>query len=329
MHPYHIPAPTPAEFHAAAFGKVVIITGAAQGIGFAIAERFAISGAKAVIIADLDPNLGIAAKERIEHGAVFIGCDVSSWTDQVQLFRETIKRFGHVDLVVCNAGINPELMVGGECDYLVELEDGDEEYLRPQTKVFDVNLTGVVYSVRLAMHHLSRDGGGRIVVIDSAASYIPVPDQALYSASKHGILGLVRSTSKRRECSKHRISISMVAPWLTETRVTSGIFQEAISKAIPVSSPRDVASAVSTVVTQPLEKINGKSLWVQGQLSTKSIPEWALRTGSYREILALCGSRQAWSRTSKLIADEEAVWESLATLFYRACRARTYAGVGS
>lgn len=257
----HLQIPTPEKLRAATEASTVIITGAGQGIGYAIAETFAKAGAN-VILADIDENLGKAAARKIGHGAIFVRCDVASWNDQVCLFQEAIKTFSRVDIVICNAGINPELILSGKFDFLAEDED-----LCPITKVLDVNLTGSVYGVRLAMNHF-KAAGGRVVIIGSAASYVPVPGQELYTASKHAVLGLMRSVSKRKACLENGISISMIAPWFTETQMTRGVSKEAI-EGVLTSSAYDVALAVSIVVTLPLQRANGMSIWVQGQIYTE------------------------------------------------------------
>lgn len=249
----------------------MIVTGAAQGIGFAIAQQLADSGAK-VVVADVDEQIGKEAVREIANDTQFIRCDVASWKDQLHLFQKTVEAHGRIDLVVCNAAINPELMPSGsrKHDYLMdEYEENGAQQLRPPlTKIFDVNINGVAYNVKLAMHHMSRTGGGRIVVVGSAGSYIPVPDQALYCASKHAVLGLVRAVSKRKECLENGISVSLLAPWLTQTRMTEEVSRH-LAAGVSISSPRNVAAAVANFVTQPLEKVHGKSIWVQGSTYTE------------------------------------------------------------
>lgn len=264
--------PSSEELREWASDKVVIITGGALGIGFAVAQLFANAGAK-VVIADIDEVVGKEAERKLGHGALFIRCDVTSWTDQVHLFKQAVSTFKRIDLVVCNAGINPELVPsnGSKYDYLVdEYEPASPDVLRPPTtKIFDVNIVGVTYNMKLAMHHmLANANGGRIVVMGSAASYVGFDDHALYCTSKHAILGLVRATSLRKECLENDISISLVAPWVTHTRMTQA-FINSLPSSVSISSPQDVAAAVAILVTQPVDKVRGKSLWVQGQTYTE------------------------------------------------------------
>ncbi|KAI1135162.1 hypothetical protein F5Y05DRAFT_183760 [Hypoxylon sp. FL0543] len=259
------------DLRSAAAGKVVVVTGAAHGIGFATAELFARAGAK-VVIADVNQDVGDKAAAELGGSTIFVKCDVSSWEDQTALFQKAIATHGRVDLLVCNAGINPELMFsnGTQYDYLrEEYEEDKPDVLRaPSTKVLDVNVLGAVYGVKLAIHHMSRSGGGRVICLGSLASYMAVPEQTLYCASKHAILGLVRATSKRKECLDNGISISMVAPSLTDTRMTAAVPQSARGGVL-VSSPRDIAAAVSILAAQAIEESRGKCVWVQGKTCTE------------------------------------------------------------
>jgi len=270
----HLQPPSTEEVRSAVISKVAIVTGAAQGIGFAIANLLAISGAK-VIIADIDENLGKKAEDKIGHSALFIKCDVTSWSSQINLFLRTIETHGRIDLVICNAGVNPELMVhpdlhgeastSAKYDFLSDiLDEKNPGNLRcPTGKIFDVNITGVVYNIKLAIYHMLREGG-RIVVIGSTGSYFGIHNMPLYAASKHAVLGLIRSISGRAECLENGISVSMVAPSITETRMTMEVSKE-LPENVVISSVHDITSAVSMAITQPKGNINGKSLWVQGQ----------------------------------------------------------------
>ncbi|KAH8684372.1 hypothetical protein BGZ60DRAFT_367298 [Tricladium varicosporioides] len=278
-----LPIPTPEEVRSAVRGKVVIVTGAASGIGYATAQMFASSGAQ-VIIVDRDEDLGSQAAEKIGYGAIFSKCDVTSWEDQRQLFSNSYLKYGSIDVVVCNAGIDPEIILASNpkdekvhearnqvrFNYLAdEVEPQTNGGLKcPPNTIMDVNVTGVIYGVKLSVHYMRKSGGGRIVVIGSAAAYIPVPEQSIYCASKHAVLGLVRATSQRGECKENNIAISMVAPWLTVTPLTS-MLESNLTRHVPVSSGADVSIAVAINVIRPWEHVNGKSIWVQGQTYTE------------------------------------------------------------
>lgn len=276
-------APTPEEVRAAVQSKVVIVTGAASGIGYATAQMFANSGAQVVVV-DRNEGLGSLAAEKIGHGAIFTKCDVTSWEEQRQLFTSAFLKYGRIDIVVCNAGIDPEIIFAGNpndekvrearnqvrFDYLAdEIETTIKGDLRcPPNTIMDVNVTGVMYGIKLSVHYMRKAGGGRIVVIGSAAAYVPVPEQSIYCASKHAVLGLVRATSQRSECKENNIAISMVAPWLTATSLTSKLDKN-LTRHVHVSSGADVSIAVAIHLTRPWENANGKSIWVQGQTYTE------------------------------------------------------------
>lgn len=173
-------------------------------------------------------------------------------------------KYGSIDVVVCNAGIDPEIIFSSDpndemarearnqvrFNYLAdEVEPDTKGDLKcPPNTVMDVNLTGVMYGIKLSVHYMRKAGGGRIVVIGSAASYIPVPEQSIYCASKHAVLGLVRATSQRSECKENNIAISMVAPWLTATPLTSKLDNN-LTRDVPVSSGANVSIAVAINVT--------------------------------------------------------------------------------
>ncbi|CAG8977784.1 hypothetical protein HYALB_00010869 [Hymenoscyphus albidus] len=256
-----------------ATGKVAIVTGGALGIGFAVAQLFTSAGAK-VVIADIDDEVGKESVKKLGENAFFVRCDVTSWADQVHLFEHVASTFKRIDLVVCNAGINPELVPsnGKKYDFLIdEYESANPELLKPPaTKILDVNVFGVLYNIRLAMRYmLANKNGGRIVVMGSAASYMGFDDHAMYCTSKHAILGLVRATSLRKECIENDISISLVAPSVTHTRMTEAFINH-LPVEIAVSTPGDVAQAVAILATEPVEKVRGKSLWVQGKTYTEA-----------------------------------------------------------
>ena len=275
-----VPRPDPAILQDTVKDKVAIITGAARGIGFATASLLASHGAR-VILVDISEEALKHACSEIGLGSTYKTCDTSNWSDQEELFNWTVRTFGCVDIVVCNAAVNPEIallqtqdvdkrreMSGMvEYNYLADekTDDGTTRLKKPSTKIFDTNIDSIVYGLKLAIHHMKGRGrGGRIVIVGSAGSYVPVPSQPLYTASKHAVLGLVRSTSLIEEVLQSGISISMVAPWLTLTSMVEGL-EATLAPHTLKSSPGDVAWAIAHAASAPAEAVNGKGLWVQGE----------------------------------------------------------------
>ena len=270
--------PSEAELRSGLRDKTVIVTGGSQGIGFAIAHLCVSSGAT-VIIGDINSDTGEKAATELGNNTLFVKCDVSKWSDQLHLFSKAISHSpkNRLDVMVCNAGINPEMVFFNATDdkeraeaqtqvkfnYLADEMDGDE-LARPPSTILDINLFGVIYGVKLAVHHMKKFGGGRIIVTGSAASYIGMSPQDVYCASKHAVLGLVRATSQKPELEQNNIAIGLIAPWLTETAMTSSVYQP-YTKGAPRSSPSDVAAAVGMLAVRDREQVNGKAIWVQGK----------------------------------------------------------------
>lgn len=103
-----IQRPTPEFLSSKVKSKVAVVTGSASGIGYATAKLLAEHGAHVVVV-DLNTEQSQKAAESIGHGAISHACDVTSWTQQVELFHWVISKFGALDLVMCNAGVDPEV----------------------------------------------------------------------------------------------------------------------------------------------------------------------------------------------------------------------------
>lgn len=275
-----IPRPNSETVNSLVKDRVAIVTGAARGIGFATAFLLAQHGARVVLV-DLHEDALKKACATIGHGATYQTCDVSDWDQQVALFDHVTKTVGAIHLLVCNAAINPEIALlqtsqpekqahmasqvkyNYLADELDTRHESETHLQRPSTQLFDVNVNSVIYGLKLGIHHMKSSGGGRIVVVGSAASYVPVPSQPLYTASKHAVLGLVRSTAQISEVVDAGISISWIAPWLTLTPMVDGL-QAATHPDTLKSSPEDVAWAI--VVAATVEEGNGKGYWIQGEV---------------------------------------------------------------
>jgi len=159
-------------------GSVVVVTGGAQGIGAAVAERLSELGAR-VVVADLADGSDLATRL----GGLFVQCDVSDPVQADNLMAQAAAAYGRVDVVFANAGVRGDSPVGDGFDVT--------EYRR----VMGVNVDGVVFTVQAALPYLRASGGGRIVVTASMAGLMPVPMDVAYAASKAATVGFVRSAS--------------------------------------------------------------------------------------------------------------------------------------
>ena len=188
-------------------GKVVLVTGAAAGIGMATAEAFAAAGAR-VIASDVDVENGQVVVQSITANggdAVFIPCNVAD-AEQVQsLVKQIEADYGRLDCAFNNAGI--EIERG-------KLADGDEAVF---DRIMDVNVKGVWQCMRFEIPLMLKSGGGAIVNTASVAALGAAPKMSIYAASKHAVLGLSRSAAV--EYGKQGIRVNAVCPAVIDTEM--------------------------------------------------------------------------------------------------------------
>ncbi|KAH9055930.1 NAD(P)-binding protein [Lactarius vividus] len=199
-------------------GKVVVITGAASGIGKETALTFGRHGAR-VVIGDLDTVGAEAVADAIkEEGgtASFIKCNVVKWEDQVALFDLAVAQFGAVDIVIPNAGILENTEV---CHGNVQFVDGKP--VAPKLLTLEVNLIGLFYTVHLGMyymkHNRTADSWKSLVMIGSVASWVGFFSAQQYTASKHAVLGLMRSLDPI--IAGENIRTACIHPWFADTHI--------------------------------------------------------------------------------------------------------------
>jgi NAD(P)-dependent dehydrogenase (short-subunit alcohol dehydrogenase family) len=224
-------------------GKTILITGGASGFGEAFAKHWTSHGSN-IIIGDVNDSAGekLVAELRSLTGSsghqYYQHCDVTSWTDQLALFQTAVRLSptGGIDAVVANAGILEKDAAatgqGVENPKNLDLDENPEPQ-PPSLAVLNTNLTGVVYTVHLAMYWLPKNkdpkyakvgaasaaaGNKRdrhILLIGSIAGILPIPGQLQYTAAKHAVTGIFRSL--RGSTFRHGIRSNLVMPYFVHT----------------------------------------------------------------------------------------------------------------
>jgi len=238
-------------------GKRAVVTGAARGLGQAIAELLAARGA-AVAVADVDAEGAERAAAPLD-GAIAVTLDVRDADSADAAFTRVATELGGIDILVNNAGVVRDAK-------LHELAPGDWD------AVLDVNLRGYYVCARAALPQLraaGAAGGARIVNISSRA-HLGNPGQANYSAAKAGVIGLTRALSL--ELGPDGITVNAVAPGMIDTDLVrshpkaEAIVERAV-RTTPVrriGQPADVAAAVAFLVSDEAGYVSGEVLHVTG-----------------------------------------------------------------
>jgi 3-oxoacyl-[acyl-carrier protein] reductase len=244
-------------------GKIAIVTGASRGIGRAIAEELAAEGAAVVV----NYQSSADAAEEVVNGitarggrAVAFQADVSDLTAAGQLVKMAIDTYGHIDIIVNNAGTTRDTL-------LLSMKEDQWD------AVIDTNLKSVFNICKAAARPMvRRKQGGRIINISSVSGVVGQPGQTNYAASKAGIIGFSKSLAK--ELGSRGITVNVVAPGFVPTDLTMDLPEDLVRRTIEFISlgrwgePQEIAYMVAFLASDKASYITGEVIRVDGGIGS-------------------------------------------------------------
>jgi 3-oxoacyl-[acyl-carrier protein] reductase len=250
--------------------KVVIVTGAGRGIGLTIAEKFAREGSRVVGL-----DLAATPDEGTTSGIVPLGCDVSDSASVRRAVAEVVERFGRIDVLVNNAGINAEGL-------LEELSDDLWD------RCFDINVGGVFRMCREVIPVMKQQSGGRIINAASFAAIVPSVASAAYAASKSAVVQMTRVLAS--ELGPYDITVNSYAPGMIPTALNgfAEMDQAAQDRLLNTLSLRrwgdaeDVADLVAFLASDAARYITGALIDVSGGKLATQLPQRAYEIAGTR-----------------------------------------------
>ncbi len=249
-------------------GQVAIVTGASSGIGTGVAKSLAAAGARVVVnyASDHDEAHEVLGDIQKEGGEGFIcKADVSSEAEVAAMFRETIEKYGTVDILINNAGLQKDAVF-------------HEMTIDEWNKVIGVNLTGQFLCAREAIKEFLRRGvvversvsTGKIICMSSVHEVIPWAGHANYAASKGGIMLLMKSIAQ--EYASKKIRVNSIGPGAIRTPINHEAWEtpeayQSLMKLIPskrIGEPEDIGKAAVWLASDDSEYVTGITLFVDG-----------------------------------------------------------------
>ena len=240
-------------------GKVALVTGAARGIGAAIADRLAAEGAR-VAVCDLDDAAAKATADRLP-GAVGVAVDVSDDESVDRCVRAVADALGPIDVLVNNAGI-----------------DKIQPFLESEPHIWDrllqVNLRGPVAVCHRVIPSMIERGGGRIINVASDAGRVGSSGEVVYSGTKGGVIAFSKGLA--REVAAKGVTVNVVCPGPTDTALLDQVAEasqklyDSLARSVPmrrIARPEDIAPAVAFFASDDAAYITGQTLSVSGGLT--------------------------------------------------------------
>ncbi len=237
--------------------SVALVTGAAQGIGYACAEALAETGAQ-MVLTDINGPGVAAAAETLGGGAVAISCDSGDPAQIESMFDQVESEVGAVSILVNNAGI------ARPGDFL-------ETSLEQFQSVLDVNLTGTFVAMQRAAKTMVAEGiEGSMVNMSSINALVAIPQIAAYCASKGGVMQLTKAVALA--LAPHNIRVNAVGPGSIDTEMMAGVNANAEAMKMVMSrtplkrvgTPREIADVVAFLASDKASYITGETIYVDG-----------------------------------------------------------------
>jgi 3-oxoacyl-[acyl-carrier protein] reductase len=238
--------------------KTAVITGSAQGIGRAIAEKFAAEGAN-IVVSDINAELSSKTAEEIKQKygveTIAVAANVSVLADCENLIKSSLDKFPKIDILINNAGITKDNLV---------LRMSEAEW----DAVIAVNLKGVFNCIKAASKAMLKQREGRIINIASVVGQMGNAGQINYSASKGGVIAITKTCAK--EFASRNILVNAIAPGFIRTAMTDKLNEDqkkAMSDSIPLSrlgEASDIANAALFFASEESSYITGHVLAVNG-----------------------------------------------------------------
>lgn len=252
-------------------GKVIVITGGAQGIGATTATALARLGAR-IAIGDVDEVQAEKTAGELGEDAIALPLDVTDGKAFAEFLDEVERRLGPIDALINNAGIM----------LLSPLEEEDDA---ATTRQLEINLHAVIHGTREAIKRMRPRASGHIVNVASMAGKAGFPSAATYCATKHAVVGL--SEAVRMELRGSGVDISCVMPAVVRTHLADGLQETKMFKSL---RPEDVARAIVEVLRQPkFDVFVPRSLDITGRIARlvpRSVSEWFIRAVGADKVFA-------------------------------------------
>ena len=239
--------------------KTAVVTGAARGLGRAIAQRLLEEGAR-VIITDINAgSLGKAVNELKVYGeASSVKMDVTDFEEVQSSFAELIKQYGRIDILVNNAGITAD----------AQLKNMSEQQF---DSVVAVNMKGVFACTRAVVNHMIENGYGKIISIASVTAHNGNFGQTNYAATKAAVVSMTQTWAK--ELAKYGINANAVAPGYTATEMVQKVPEKVLDSitaktpAKRLGKPEEIAAACAYLASDEAAFVNGAVLKIDGGLA--------------------------------------------------------------